>query len=198
MTVDRLSSGPGGKRFEDKIVDTLKKYVNEGAYLSKKWLKKHFAYSFSKKKKTLCLFNHLSHLHTCKYLSNLIASPKVLLIDDVTMPTQDTKPEITLHAYSSYIKEYVVGLDHGRIQLFQAHAHSLHVGFKILPEIERVHAYKHRNEHEYIHFKLFRQDSYKINEIEVDGLFTAFTGSLHNFQASTTAPGSNCFIDPPS
>ncbi|KAG5409989.1 hypothetical protein IGI04_006308, partial [Brassica rapa subsp. trilocularis] len=35
------SSGPGGKRFEDKIVDTLKKYVNEGAYLSKKWLKKH-------------------------------------------------------------------------------------------------------------------------------------------------------------
>ena len=62
----------------------------------------------------------------------------------------------------------------------------------------QVHAYKHMNEHEYIHFKLFRQDSYKINEIEVDGLFTAFTGSLHNFQASTTAPGSNCFIDPPS
>lgn len=89
------SSGPGGKRFEDKIVDTLKKYVNEGAYLSKKWLKKHFAYSFSKKKKTLCLFNHLPHLHTCKYLSNLIASPKVLLIDDVTMPTQDTKPGIS-------------------------------------------------------------------------------------------------------
>lgn len=50
---------------------------------------------FFKKKKTLCLFNHLPHLHTCKYLSNLIASPKVLLIDDVTMPTQDTKPGIS-------------------------------------------------------------------------------------------------------
>ncbi|WZZ33601.1 hypothetical protein YC2023_017002 [Brassica napus] len=68
------SSGPGGKRFEDKIVDTLKKYVNEGAYLSEKWLKKH------------CLFNHFPHLHTCTYISNLIASPKVLLIEDGTMP----------------------------------------------------------------------------------------------------------------
>ncbi|WZY76868.1 hypothetical protein YC2023_023252 [Brassica napus] len=168
------SSGPGGKRFEDKIVDTLKKYVNEDAYLSKKWLKKH------------CLFNHLPHLHTCTYLSNLIASPKVLLIDDVTMPTQDTKPATLRSMWWDWIMEgYNCSCND-----------QLHIWSKELTLI--VHAYKHMNEHEYIHFKLFRQDSYKINEIEVDGLFTAFTGSLHNFQASTTAPGSNCFIDPPS
>ncbi|CAN6998777.1 unnamed protein product, partial [Brassica oleracea var. botrytis] len=47
-----------------------------------------------------------------------------------------TYVEITLHTYFSYIKEYVVGLDHGsRIQLFQC-----------------MHTNKHRNENEYIHF----------------------------------------------
>ncbi|XP_010416257.1 PREDICTED: glycerophosphodiester phosphodiesterase GDPD5-like isoform X2 [Camelina sativa] len=40
-------------------------------------------------------------------------SPKVLLIDDITMPTQDTNQtyaEITSDAYFNYIKQYVVGI----------------------------------------------------------------------------------------
>lgn len=30
---------PGGKKFEDKFVETLRKYGYEGSYMSKKWLK---------------------------------------------------------------------------------------------------------------------------------------------------------------
>lgn len=68
---------PGGKKFEDKVVETLKKYGYGGSYLSKKWLKKPlFIQSFAPT--------------SLVYISNLTDSPKVLLIDDVTMPTQDT------------------------------------------------------------------------------------------------------------
>lgn len=56
---------------------------------------------------------------------------------------------------------------------------------------EQVHPYTYRNENKYLHFN-FSQDPYKeydywINSIGVDGLFTDFTGSLHNFQ-EWTAP----------
>jgi len=61
----------------------------------------------------------------------------------------------------------------------RAHAHNL-----------QVHPYTYRNEHEFLHYN-FSQDPYKeydywINEIGVDGLFTDFTGSLHNFQEWTS------------
>ncbi|KAK9669113.1 hypothetical protein RND81_13G110100 [Saponaria officinalis] len=53
-----------------------------------------------------------------------------------------------------------------------------------------VHPYTFRNENQYLHFN-FHQDpyieyEYWINKIGVDGLFTDFTGSLHNFQKWTS------------
>ena len=50
----------------------------------------------------------------------------------------------------------------------------------------QVHPYTYRNENQFLHFN-FSQDPYKeyeywIKEIGVDGLFTDFTGSLHNYQ----------------
>lgn len=53
-----------------------------------------------------------------------------------------------------------------------------------------MHPYTFRNENKYLHFD-FHQDPYEeydywINKIGVDGLFTDFTGSLHNFQEWTS------------
>lgn len=54
----------------------------------------------------------------------------------------------------------------------------------------QVHPYTYRNENKYLHFN-FSQDPYVeydywINKVGVDGLFTDFTGSLHNFQEWTS------------
>ncbi|XP_010537396.1 PREDICTED: glycerophosphodiester phosphodiesterase GDPD6 [Tarenaya hassleriana] len=175
----------GGKKFEDKFVETLKKYGYKGTYLSKSWLRKPvFIQSFAPS--------------SLVYISKLTNSPKVFLIDDITMPTQDTNQtysEITSDAYFSYIKEYVVGIGPWKDTIVpvqnnymqtpsdlvrRAHAHKL-----------QVHPYTYRNENQYLHFN-FSQDPYKeygywINEIGVDGLFTDFTGSLHSFQEWTTS-----------
>ncbi|KAL0724138.1 hypothetical protein Bca4012_038737 [Brassica carinata] len=175
---------PGGKRFEDKVVDTLKKYGYGGSYLSKKWSKRPlFIQSFAPS--------------SLVYISDLTDSPKVLLIDDVTVLTEDTNQtyaEITSDVYFNYIKQYVVGIgpwkdtvvpvSNSYIQaptdlVKRAHAHNL-----------QVHPYTYRNENEFLHLN-FSQDPYKeyeywINEIGVDGLFTDFTGSLHNYQEWTS------------
>lgn len=67
----------GGKKFEDKFVQTLKKYGYKGAYMSKRWLKQPaFIQSFAPT--------------SLIYTSDLTDLPKVLLIDDAKMPTQDT------------------------------------------------------------------------------------------------------------
>lgn len=67
----------GGKKFEDIFVETLKKYGYKGSYLSEDWLKQPvFIQSFAPT--------------SLIYVSNLTDLPKILLIDDVTMPTQDT------------------------------------------------------------------------------------------------------------
>ncbi|KAL0865702.1 hypothetical protein Bca101_044820 [Brassica carinata] len=194
---------PGGERFEDKVVKTLKKHGYGGSYMSKKWLKKPlFIQSFAPS--------------SLVYISNLTDSPKVLLIDEVTVRTEDTNQtyaEITSDVYFNYIKQYVVGIGPWKNTVVQvsnnytqaptdlvkrAHAHNL-----------QVHPYTYRNENKYLHLN-FSQDPYKeyeywINEIGVDGLFTDFTGSLHNYQewtsplsatSSKTALGSNCFIGP--
>lgn len=77
---------PNGKRFEDKFAETLRKYGYKGSYLSKDWLEKPiFIQSFAPT--------------SLVYISNLTDSPKIFLIDDVTIPTQDTNqvcPEFTL------------------------------------------------------------------------------------------------------
>jgi glycerophosphoryl diester phosphodiesterase len=66
-----------GKKFEDKFVDTLLKYGYKGEYMSENWMKQPlFIQSFAP----------TSIVH----VSDLIDSPKVFLIDDIIVRTQDT------------------------------------------------------------------------------------------------------------
>ncbi|XP_078176171.1 glycerophosphodiester phosphodiesterase GDPD6-like isoform X2 [Carex rostrata] len=169
-----------GKRFEDKFVETLKKYGYKGSYMSQDWLEKPlFIQSFAPT--------------SLIYISNLTDSPKVFLIDDVTIPTQDTNQsywEITSDSYLQFIKNYVVGIGPWKDTIVpvvnnylkppsdlvaRAHAHKL-----------QVHPYTYRNENQFLHFD-FHQDPYLeyiywVRNIGVDGLFTDFTGSLHRYQ----------------
>ncbi|KAK2357622.1 glycerophosphodiester phosphodiesterase GDPDL3 [Trifolium repens] len=173
-----------GKRFEDKFVETLKKYGYKGSYLSKDWLKQPaFIQSFAPT--------------SLVYISNQTELPKIFLIDDVDIPTQDTNQsywEITSDTYLDYIKQYIVGIGPWKDTIVpvtknyvtnpsdlvaRAHARNL-----------QVHPYTYRNENQFLHFN-FSQDPYKeydywINKIGVDGLFTDFTGSLRNFQEWTS------------
>ncbi|CAI9106318.1 OLC1v1005447C1 [Oldenlandia corymbosa var. corymbosa] len=91
---------PGGKKFEDKFVEMLDKYGYKGTYMSEQWLKKPaFIQSFAPT--------------SLIYVSNFTDLPKILLIDDTTMPTQDTNQsywEITSDKYFDFIKDYVVGI----------------------------------------------------------------------------------------
>lgn len=81
---------PGGKRFEDKFVETLKKYGYKGSYLSKEWLAQPvFIQSFAPT--------------SLIYASNLTGLPKILLIDDITMPTQDTDQVCILTCITSLL-----------------------------------------------------------------------------------------------
>ncbi|KAL6175421.1 hypothetical protein ACLB2K_052062 [Fragaria x ananassa] len=173
-----------GKRFEDKFVETLKKYGYKGSYMSKDWLKKPaFIQSFAPT--------------SLVYVSNLTDLPKIFLIDDISIPTQDTNQsywEITSDSYLSYIKDYVVGIGPWKDTIVpvvnnylqtptdlvsRAHAHNL-----------QVHPYTYRNENSFLHFD-FHEDPYQeyeywFKEIGVDGLFTDFTGSLHKYQEWTS------------
>ncbi|KAF7136506.1 hypothetical protein RHSIM_Rhsim08G0145400 [Rhododendron simsii] len=205
---------PGGKRFEDKFVEMLKKYGYKGSYLSKDWLKQPaFIQSFAPT--------------SLIYVSNQTDLPKILLIDDVTVPTQDTNQsywEITSDAYFDYIKNYVVGIGPWKDTIVpvmnnylqtptdlvaRAHASNLQVYFILKdsrPGIDlsfqistslpsdsarinwtpMVHPYTFRDENVFLHFD-FHQDPYNeyeywVNKMGVDGLFTDFTGSLHQFQ----------------
>lgn len=73
-----------GKKFEDKFVDTLKKYGYKGAYMSKEWLKQPiFIQSFAPT--------------SLVYISNKTDSPKIFLIDDVDILTEDTNQVCTRH-----------------------------------------------------------------------------------------------------
>uniref|UniRef100_A0A7C9D4P2 glycerophosphodiester phosphodiesterase n=1 Tax=Opuntia streptacantha TaxID=393608 RepID=A0A7C9D4P2_OPUST len=170
---------PNGKKFEDVFVDTLKKHGYKGLYLSKDWLKQPcFVQSFAPS--------------SLVYISNQTDLPKILLIGDPGGRTEDTNQtywEITSDKYFNYIKEYVVGIGPSKDALVpvannylevptdlvaRAHAHNL-----------QVHPYTFRNENQFLHFD-FHQDPYIeydfwINKIGVDGLFTDFAGSLHNF-----------------
>ncbi|XP_039689608.1 glycerophosphodiester phosphodiesterase GDPD6 isoform X1 [Medicago truncatula] len=173
-----------GKRFEDRFVETLRKYGYKGSYLSKHWLKQPaFIQSFAPT--------------SLVYISNQTDLPKIFLIDNVDISTQDTNQsywEITSDTYLDYIKQYVVGIGPWKDTIVpevnnyvmtpsdlvaRAHAHNL-----------QVHPYTYRNENKFLHFN-FSQDPYKeydywINKMGIDGLFTDFTGSLHNFQEWTT------------
>ncbi|KAI3912319.1 hypothetical protein MKW98_023188 [Papaver atlanticum] len=168
------------EKFEDKFLQTLQKYGYAGSYLSKKWMKQP-------------VFIQCFAPTSLIYLSNMTNLPKILLIGDKSIPTQDTLQwyeEITSDSYLDFIKEYAVGIGPNKDTIVpvennylltptdlvaRAHSHNL-----------QVHPYTYRNENQFLHFN-FHQDPYAeyeywINEIRVDGLFTDFTGSLHNFQ----------------
>lgn len=68
---------PKGKRFEDVFMEILNKYGYKGSYMSKEWLKQPcFIQSFAP--------SSLVHIH------NKTDLPKIFLIDDVDVRTQDT------------------------------------------------------------------------------------------------------------
>lgn len=175
---------PNGKKFEDMFVETLKKYGYKGSYLSDEWKKQPaFIQSFAPT--------------SLVYASNLTDLPKIFLIDDITVPTQDTNQsywEITSDGYFDFIKNYVVGIGPWKDTVVpvvnnylqpptdlvaRAHVHNL-----------EVHPYTYRNENMFLHLN-FNQDPYEeyefwIHKMGVDGLFTDFTGSLHNYQEWTS------------
>ncbi|XP_073316832.1 glycerophosphodiester phosphodiesterase GDPD6 [Primulina huaijiensis] len=174
----------GGKKFEDKFVETLKKYGYKGSYLSKQWLKQPvFVQSFAPTSLT--------------YISNLTDVPKIFLIDDTTMPTQDTNQsfwEITSDKYLDFIKEYVVGIGPWKDTLVTASNNYLQTPTDLVARAHahnlQVHPYTFRNENQFLHFN-FSEDPYNeyeywIHRIGVDGLFTDFTGSLHQYQEWTS------------
>ncbi|XP_062027610.1 glycerophosphodiester phosphodiesterase GDPD6 [Rosa rugosa] len=173
-----------GKRFEDKFVETLKKYGYKGSYMSKDWLKQPaFIQSFAPT--------------SLVYVSNLTDLPKIFLIDDITIPTQDTNQsywEITSDSYLSYIKEYVVGIGPWKDTVVPVVNNYLQTPTDLVPRAHahnlQVHPYTFRNENSFLHFD-FHEDPYQeyeywLNKIGVDGLFTDFTGSLHNYQEWTS------------
>uniref|UniRef100_A0A5B6YN76 glycerophosphodiester phosphodiesterase n=1 Tax=Davidia involucrata TaxID=16924 RepID=A0A5B6YN76_DAVIN len=179
----------GGKIFEDKFVETLKKYGYEGSYLSKDWLKQPvFIQSFAPT--------------SLIYISNQTDLPKIFLIDDVTIPTQDTNQsywEITSDGYLDFIKEYVVGIGPWKDTVVPVINNYLQTPTDLVARAHacdlQVHPYTYRNENKFLHFN-FNQDpyieyDYWIKKIGVDGLFTDFTGSLHKYQEWTSplSPG---------
>jgi glycerophosphoryl diester phosphodiesterase len=80
------------KRYEDIFVETLLRYGYTGKYLSDEWKKQPiFIQSFAPT--------------SLIYISDLIDSPKILLIDDVTVVTQDTNQVckfLELHKHNSH------------------------------------------------------------------------------------------------
>ncbi|KAL3366646.1 hypothetical protein AABB24_011378, partial [Solanum stoloniferum] len=174
---------PGGKKFEDKFVETLKKYGYNGSYMSKQWLKQPaFIQSFAPT--------------SLIYISNQTDLPKIFLIDDTNTPTQDTNQsywEITSDGYLDYIKEYVVGIGPWKDTIVPCSNNYLQTPSDLIARAHarnlQVHPYTFRNENQFVHFN-FSEDPYNefdywINKMGVDGLFTDFTGSLHHYQEWT-------------
>uniref|UniRef100_A0A8I6WHV1 glycerophosphodiester phosphodiesterase n=2 Tax=Hordeum vulgare subsp. vulgare TaxID=112509 RepID=A0A8I6WHV1_HORVV len=175
-----------GKKYEDKFIATLKKYGYGGKYMTKRWTEKPvFIQSFAPT--------------SLIYAADLTDSPKVFLIDDVTVRTEDTDQsyeEITSDEYLDYMREYVVGIGPWKDTVVpptrdnklatptdmvaMAHARGL-----------QVHPYTYRNENRFLHYN-FRQDPYAeydywLNSVGVDGLFTDFPASLRLYQDWTAA-----------
>ncbi|KAI4386413.1 hypothetical protein MLD38_004345 [Melastoma candidum] len=170
-----------GQKFEDKFVETLQKYGYKGAYMTEDWLKQPaFIQSFAPT--------------SLVYISNTTDLPKVFLIDDVTVITEDTNQtyaEITSDSYFNYIKDYCMGIGPWKDNIVPPNSNNYLE--KATDEVARAHAlgmqvhpYTYRNENTFLHFD-FNQDPYAeydfwINNVGVDGLFTDFTGSLHMYQ----------------
>uniref|UniRef100_J3MMQ8 glycerophosphodiester phosphodiesterase n=1 Tax=Oryza brachyantha TaxID=4533 RepID=J3MMQ8_ORYBR len=173
-----------GKKFEDKFVAALKRRGYGGRYMSPAW-------------RAMPLFIQSFAATSLIYAADLIDSPKVFLIDDVGVRTEDTNQsydEITSDEYLDYMREYVVGVGPWKDTVVpptrdnklaaptdlvaRAHARGM-----------QVHPYTYRNENQFLHFN-FRQDPYAeydywINDVAVDGLYTDFPASLRRYQEWT-------------
>uniref|UniRef100_A0A452Y3P8 glycerophosphodiester phosphodiesterase n=7 Tax=Aegilops tauschii subsp. strangulata TaxID=200361 RepID=A0A452Y3P8_AEGTS len=178
----------GGKKFEDKFVETLLKYGYKGKYMSEDWLMKPlFIQSFAPT--------------SLIYISNITNAPKLLLIDETTVPTQDTNQsyyEITSNGYLAFIRKYVIGIGPWKDTIIPPENNHLGPATDLVARAHalnlQVHPYTFRNENSYLHFN-FHQDPYAeyeywLREIGVDALFTDFTGSLHKY-LEWTAPHQN-------
>ncbi|KAM3749552.1 hypothetical protein ACB098_05G194500 [Castanea mollissima] len=174
-----------GKKFEDKFVETLTKYGYKGSYMSKEWLKQPaFVQSFAPSSLT--------------YTADLTDLPKILLIDDVTVRTEDTNQtyyDITSDSYLDFIKNYVVGIGPWKDTIVTTEDNYLNEVTDLVANAHarglQVHPYTFRNENSFLHLN-FHQDPYSeydywINKIGIDGLFTDFTGSFHDFQEWTSS-----------
>ncbi|KAK4587971.1 hypothetical protein RGQ29_019104 [Quercus rubra] len=171
-----------GKKFEDKFVETLTKYGYKGSYMSKEWLKQPaFVQSFAPSSLT--------------YIADLTDLPKILLIDDVTVRTEDTNQtyyDITSDSYLDFIRNYVVGIGPWKDTIVTTEDNYLNEVTDLVANAHsrglQVHPYTFRND--FLHLN-FHQDPYSeydywINKIGIDGLFTDFTGSFHDFQEWTS------------
>lgn len=173
-----------GKKFEDKIVEMLQKYGNKGEYMSEDWLKQPvFIQSFAPT--------------SLVYISNLTDLPKVFLIDDVNILTEDTNQtywEITSDAYLNYIKDYVVGIGPWKDTIVPVKDNYLQSPSDLVDRAHarnlQVHPYTYRNENQFLHLNFhqdpFEEYEYWLNYIGVDGIFTDFTGTLHEYQEWTS------------
>lgn len=152
--------------------------------MSKEWLKQPiFIQSFAPTSLT--------------YIANLTDLPKVFLIDDVTILTEDTNQtywDITSDSYFDFIKDYVVGIGPWKDTVVTTKDNYLNEVTDLVARAHarglQVHPYTFRNENSFLHLD-FHQDPYVeydywINKIGIDGLFTDFTGSLHKFQEWTS------------
>lgn len=82
-----------GKKIEDKFVETLEKYGYKSSYMSEDWLKQPiFIQSFA--------------ATSLVYISSMTDSPKLFLIDDVTILTEDTNKVFYIFIFflSHYVK----------------------------------------------------------------------------------------------
>ncbi|KAI6676901.1 hypothetical protein NL676_037697 [Syzygium grande] len=169
-----------GKKLEDRFVEILQKYGYTGSYLSEDWLKRPaFIQSFAPS--------------SLVYISNLTDLPKVFLIDDVTIRTEDTNQtynEITSDSYFNHIKDHVMGIGPWKDTVVPPVDNYLQRATDLIAKAHalglQVHPYTFRNENSFLHFD-FHQDpyieyDYWINKMGVDGLFTDFTGSLHRMR----------------
>ncbi|XP_031400369.1 glycerophosphodiester phosphodiesterase GDPD6-like [Punica granatum] len=174
-----------GKKLEDRFVEMLQKYGYRGSYMSKEWLKQPcFIQSFAPT--------------SLIYISNLTDLPKIFLIDDVTILTEDTNQtyaEITSDSFLNHIKDYVMGIGPWKDTVVPPKDNYLESATDLVARAHalglQVHPYTFRNENSFLHFD-FHQDPYVeydywINKIGIDGLFTDFTGSLHRYQEWTSS-----------
>ncbi|XP_049934864.1 glycerophosphodiester phosphodiesterase GDPD5-like [Nymphaea colorata] len=137
------------------------------------------------------------------YVSNLTDSPKIFLIDDVNVPNSGfmskSCSEITSDAYFDYIKQYVVGIRPWKDTVVPPIENHLTTATDLVAKQHAhdllVHPYTYRNEFMFLllnfHHDPYGEYDFWINMIGTDGLFSDFTGSLHNFEDRTSHSSKN-------